>query len=903
MLKITPYTSASAAKWYFTGNRHEYYSELNESVGTWKGKGANRLGLHGEVSTDAFGALCDNLHPIMGSRLTARTKENRRIGYDLTFSPPKSVSIVHAFSRDQRIVQALEESADAAMLLVEADAKTRVRRGNQDIDRVTGELTWARFTHLTTRPVNGIPDPQLHIHCFAFNATFDGEERRWKAAQLGDIKATGAFYQTAFHTELGRRLEALGFSLTWNEKSFEIAGIPEHLIHTFSRRRKQIDDYANERGITSKRTRELLALMTREAKRHDLTPQHLHEEWASRITPDELALILACCPTQPQLDLIEHDPELENKAISYAMHSALERQSVIDERLFLEAAMRFGKGKLDIQRLRDRVTREPGLIRNQHEGCFVITTPQVIAEEQQMIAWVKAGRHILSPLARGHVPSAKLSDDQRRAVQSVLNSRDRMTAVIGKAGTGKTFMMQEAIAAIRSNGVSVQVCAPNSDTAHNTLLTAGFTDAVTLRAFLEKVEIYERARGGVIWIDEAGLVAQRDMVALMELADKIGARVILSGDTRQHRPVERGDALRILTSHTDLETVTLEKNQRQQGIYREIVDHLSEGQLLEAFTKMDAAGMIYELPGPERYDFIAGQYLKLWNGPGSVQIVSPTHSEGRKVTEAVRAALKQNGHLNDERQFVEFRRVDLLDADKQRPAAYQPGWVVEMIRSKGGYRAGERLTVSHINDDGLFVQHADGRSQRFDTRTLSKQFQVYQRETIDLAPGDRLRISKNGLDPSRRRLVNSTLHTVTGFTDAGDIQLDNGRVVPRDFGHIAHGYVTTSYVAQSKTVQHVIIAVSTESFGAVSREQQYVSTSRGRIAPTLVTDTKAGLFEACDASSHRLAALDLDRPSPPVIEPKPVQQRLLDQLGTLPMINEQLRIRLSISLYSSAPGL
>jgi conjugative relaxase-like TrwC/TraI family protein len=205
MLRITTSHSADAAKNYFdvalkTG---DYYTK---DIGTWGGKGAEILGLEGDVERKDFVALANNEWPgVSGKRLTARmnttrledvidkigmpTKDpetgrakkrevsNRRAGYDFTFSVPKLVSLYLAVNEDKVVEQMITEAVDETMAAIEARMETKVRKGYQQDNRCSPNMVYAKFVHGETRPVDGIPDPHYHIHVFSMNATFDAVEK------------------------------------------------------------------------------------------------------------------------------------------------------------------------------------------------------------------------------------------------------------------------------------------------------------------------------------------------------------------------------------------------------------------------------------------------------------------------------------------------------------------------------------------------------------------------------------------------------------------------------------------------------------------------------------------------------------------------------------------------------
>src|SRR6516162_1572438 len=291
MLRITQQGSAKDAKCYYA--TADYYSEGQELVGAWGGKGASRLGLSGTVDKCAFEHLCDNLHPLTGDPLTVRTRSERRVGYDFTFSVPKSVSLLYALSGDQDIMEAFRASVDETMRDIEAEMKCRVRMGGRDEDRITGEMTWAEFIHTTSRPVDGLPDPQLHAHVFCFNATWDDQEQRWKAGQFADIKRDGPYFQAAFRVRLANRLQDIGFGIERKRDDFEIAGIPKDLLKRFSRRTAQIEKVADRLGITDPKRKDGLGAATREKKGKPLGMDSLRKEWNKGLSDKERGQLAA----------------------------------------------------------------------------------------------------------------------------------------------------------------------------------------------------------------------------------------------------------------------------------------------------------------------------------------------------------------------------------------------------------------------------------------------------------------------------------------------------------------------------------------------------------------------------------------------------------------------------------
>lgn len=388
MLRITQNSAAAGAKSYYTGA--DYYTEGQELVGNWKGKGAQRLGLSGEVRKEDWEALCDNLDPNTGLALTQRQKRKRRVGYDFNFHAPKSVSLLYAMTQDERILDAFRESVDETMRDMESEMKTRVRVDGKNEDRTTGNLLWGEFVHLTARPVDGIPDPHLHAHCFTFNTTFDPIENRWKAGQFSGLKRDAPYFEAAFHSRLARRMEEMGLPVRRTKSGWELEGIPESAVKKFSRRTTLIEKEAKDKGIVDPDAKGELGARTRERKAKDLTLDELREQWRSSMTPDE-ALALDNVHDRIGGRVIPGDGKAAGEAVSRAVEHWFERNSVVPERRVLARALKNAVGAASLEHVTDALDRF-GLVTGTRDGQRFVTTREVLEEERRMIAFAREGR-------------------------------------------------------------------------------------------------------------------------------------------------------------------------------------------------------------------------------------------------------------------------------------------------------------------------------------------------------------------------------------------------------------------------------------------------------------------------------------------------------------------------------
>ena len=855
MIRISQQDSAAAAKSYYS--TADYYTEGQELVGSWGGKGAARLGLSGTVDKESFDRLCDNLDPRTGKQLTVRTRAERTVGYDFTFSVPKSVSLLYGRTGDEQILDAFRSAVDETMREMEAEMQTRVRTGNQDRNRVTGNMAWAEFIHTTSRPVDGIPDPQLHAHVFVFNSTWDHEEERWKAGQFRELKRDAPYFQAAFRVRLANRLQDLGFGIDRKRDDFEIKGIPADILKRFSRRTELIEKVAEEKGITNPDRKAELGAETREKKDRELSLPQLRDSWDARLTVQERHLLDGVYSRATRYGRPERG---ESRAVDHAIDHSFVRDAVLPERKLLTEALKRGLGAVTVEGVSQEMRQRP-LIRNEFEGRPMATTKEMLALESKMIAFTRDGRGRNRPLGDPDRPCSRewFNDGQKEAVRHVLGSRDRVMIVRGVAGTGKTTLEQEIGDALAEAGKPVVAIAQSVKASREVLREeAGFAMADTVARFLKDKYMHEAARNGVILVDEASQLGTRDMISVFEIAEQYNARVILVGDRRQHRSVAAGEPLRLLEDKAGLRVAEVTEILRQQGDYKKAAKALSEGQTGVAFEELDKLGWIREVDDKERYRVLADAYLAAAdekNAKGeykSALVVSPTHAEGGAITAAIRAGLKANGRISGEQVVTTWVPTHLTDAQKADATQYDDGYMLMFHQNAKGFQKGVRLVVG----DDVKPPVA-----------LADRFEVYRPLPVAFGVGDRIRVTAGGTTKDgEHRLSNGSMFTIQRFTKRGDIVVDHGWVIDRDFGHLTHGYVVTSHASQGATVDKVFIGLSSDSFPATNERTGYVAVTRGKEQALIFTDDKDSLLKAMSRPDVPLSASEVaesqKRPTP-----------------------------------------
>jgi conjugative relaxase-like TrwC/TraI family protein len=883
MLAAKAQYSLADAKRYFREHLSvgDYYTEGQQVRGQWFGKGAENLGLAGVTNMAEFVRLCENLHPQTGEQLTLRQKTtrmeidangvehqaaNRRVFYDFTFSPPKSVSLAALVCDDKRIVHAHEQSVVAALHQLQTFAATRVRKNGQCADRTTGNIVAAVFRHDTSRAL----DPHLHSHCILFNATYDPIEKQWKALQNHDMLAAQKFIENAYYHELARELVKFGYQIENKPRGdFEIKGVSPELIEKFSKRHRQIDDATKELLAREPEKangnvaaiRENIAHRERPPKVRDMALSRMQGSWEKQMSAPERDSLRKLTIVEPP---IVHAPAgVAEKAVAWAEEHVFERRSVVNEHELWRHALEHARGEnirlADIQ----AATGNRDYVRDEkHPGK--VTSREHLEREWEIVRLTDEGRGCCGSLAFDcRASNRQLDDEQRAAVERLVSSPDFVGLFRGGAGTGKSFTLREVQRELQAKNCAVLVVAPQRQQVMG-LEADGLANVETVSALLTRRQM---PRNAVVLVDEAGQIGGKQMHALLRMVKENNGRVILSGDTRQHGAVEATDALRAIEKYAGLQAVELTNIRRQNPAlakseaerqrieqYKQAVADARDGNLAESFNRLDKLNAIEQCTFANQHEKLAVRYLELAKANQSCVVVSQSWNEIHKVNDEIRAALKKEKRIGeDETAITAFLPVDLTDAQKRDARSYAPDSVLVFNRDVRSFKAGESAQMKSIADEHLLVE-SETRVAKIPFGQLGK-VTVCARKETPLSPGDRLQLKANGRSVENKKLANGELVTVAAVRPDGRIVLEDGRTLDRNFRQFVRGYAVTSYASQGKSVDYVLFSDSAVK-AATNNQQWYVTISRGKKGIHIFTGDKKALRENITRSGDRLLALD-----------------------------------------------
>ncbi|MDM0116782.1 MobF family relaxase [Variovorax sp. J22R133] len=493
-------------------------------------------------------------------------------------------------------------------------------------------------------------------------------------------------------------------------------------------------------------------------------------------------------------------------------------------------------------------------------------TPDARRSEIRILGIEKSGRGRVGPVVTPDkvdvmLAAGDLNAGQRDAVRMVLTATDRFVGIQGLAGTGKSHMLAKAVEGIKaktarvSAGQGYRVIGLAPYASQNEALATLGMESRTLASFLESGKQQNALdRKSIVFLDEAGVVPAHQLEKLMSIIERQGARLVLSGDRKQTHAVEAGKPFEQLQDAGMTKAFLTEIKRQKSEVIKAAVVHAANNEVPKAVQVLQPN--VVEVRSDQlRYERLARTYVSLpLEERHETLIVAGTNDARRAINARVREGLA----LPNGDQVAVLNNVDMTRAELRSAQSYESGQIVVPQRTYGQQLVkDEQLTVvAHdVQTNCLTVQRASGQQVTFDP-AKNYMLRLYERETVDLAPGDWVRISANSkslgiFNGERYEVAALDRQFVTLNAGTGNIKLDRAQPL-----HLQHGYASTIHSAQGLTKNRVLVEANTKSLTS-NRAVFYVAISRPRHDITLFTDDASKLGAAMSREPKKYAALEL----------------------------------------------
>ncbi len=890
---------------YYEDGADDYYANEGSAC-SWQGKGAKYLGLSGHVESDKVKELLAGNVDGENTRSFIRHDSRQRIGIDLTFSAPKSVSIHALVGEKVELIKAHDRAVEKAIERAESLAQARFKiKGKTRVEN-TGNLIVAKFRHETSRE----QDPHLHTHAVVMNLT-KRSDGKWRALRNDEIIKATRYLGMAYRSELAKELDAMGYEIRHGRDGlFELAGIDRKQLEGFSQRALQVEERLKEGGLTRESAtadqKQHATLETR-AKKTILEREVLFESWKNKaeglgICFDKKHVSRDYVKEAAISKSIDIEKQMAERAVRFAIKHLTERQSVMNESAIIKTGLVHAIGQTqvsDIEKAMKGLIEDGYLIREEtryiavsqkdgisqvrsdwvdtliKEGCtrsdakrFVkagiekgalvplsprYTTTTALIREKSILKMEKEGRGLVNPIMEqedviSHLSQTGLNKDQQEAARILLSSSNRITGIQGFAGVGKSYLLETVKGLTEKEGYQFKALAPYGSQV-KALRELG-VESNTLASFLKARDknINEKT---ILIIDEAGVVPTRQMEQALRLADRAGARVVLLGDIQQTKAIEAGKPFAQL-QEAGMETSRIEIIQRQKNeTLKEAVLLAAKGNTAQSLERLTSVQEIKN--DQKRWKVISKDYLKL---PEDQQektlIVSGTNEARRTINKHVREGLGLSGKGITLDILI---RRDTTQSERQHARYYRVGDVISPEKDYKG--AGlERGALYRVEESGLgkhlTVTDKEGKQIKFNPMVYSR-LSVYRPEKAEISIGEKVRINRN---EAKLDLANGDRFTVKAVDQKQVTLTDGKREVQLSTEkplHMEHSYATTIHSSQGLTSERVFIDKPT------SKDLYYVGISRAKTDARIYTDDRKELPKNISRESIKFTALDINR--------------------------------------------
>ena len=683
-----------------------YYREDGNAPMIWLGAGAENHGLTGKFKEGDFQKFDKMLKDgeIDGKKVQAQSNgEERRYGEDFTFSTPKSFSIAGITYGDSRLKEAFADSVqEIGVKELEKHFGAR-QKINGETNHVKAGAFGAVAMHETSRPAfdqngNLHIDPQLHAHVIFANLAEreDGEIRasHWQKFKTDTLKEISAKVDADFYN----RAVALGYELEKRGDSWEIKGIDHKTCEFMSARskdniEKELEKMELTRETASAELKQSITYSTRNVKA-DLTKDEvlaLQKENLEKLgvyqSQKDYVDAIKNGVRKSEIEMTPERKEEIIKDIKSGLRHLSERESVFKEDKLARHVIENSNIFITDKEIKQFQKEAGALISTKNDGTETyLTTKEALARDEKIITNLELGKgSMMNDLRKATQEEVErainnleykkgytLTDDQKNAISVSAKSDDRYIVIQGIAGTGKSVSAEAIKDIYLEKGYEVQGLA-QTNKAREGLADINI-DSKTIAKWANEGATFEK--NSVVIIDEAGLISSKDMLKIMNAAEKAEAKIILIGDQLQMRSIEAGGPFVLIQDHgADKAVLNTVMRQENQDI-KEIVNDFGKNDTKSALEKLSS--FAHEVEKGSSYDEkinnIAEKAAEIYLGKDMDKtiIITDTNNMRNQVNNYVRDGLQEKGIIGKEEETIQsLRSIDSTKESLKKVSTFQ----------------------------------------------------------------------------------------------------------------------------------------------------------------------------------------------------------------------------------------
>ena len=851
MLSISKPMGGAAASQYHKPD--DYY--LQEG-GSWQGRAAASLGLTGQIDHDDFDIVLEGKDPNTGEQLREIKGDNNRAAVDLTFSAPKSVSILSIFDENMKLAhdQAVANIVD---YLEENNIHTREQKNGSRQIINTKNLIAAKFDHLVSREL----DPQLHTHAVLMNLTRK-ENSDWRAIHNDSLYKDKMFLGRLYRNELAYQLRNRGYKIDITDRKqsfFEVEGVDSSLIERFSSRRAQVlkkfealKKSGAYKNASEGHLMEIAALGSRARKEKGINREALKADWENAIGDKKTLLVQIGRDAQERVsrdfhgvsnDLGGGDQEL-GKILIRAVKTRTSSEAVFEKKDILGETAKISLGVFSAEQIEtafETVLEEGSMVQlGCVKGIDVYSSREMQMMEQKIISLINQSRNRHSTLYKEAEINAyldrkedkqgwKFTAGQRDAVVAAVAGKDLITVIQGDAGTGKTTYAREIKDLIEERGGRVFGVGFTGKAAVE-LENVG-VESRTIDSFLNKqirfidqdgnsfssphgkkrlAESNDPGRRSVIDIpvgstlimDEASMTGNRHFYDLLNIGRDGNLKIIIQGDNKQLSSISAGRMHDILQSMDSVEKVMLHEvlRQRPGSSAYDIVQAFQDDSMKAALGQAREAGHLINyksrLEGLYRVAAMAAERQE------NLLVLVDTNRDRQQLNALIRASLIEKNVIAGEGVRLGTRSAVSMSGEGTTAAtSYKVGQEViatEYINKNIKSGDGGRIIKIDEGKNSIFVENGN-LVQEINVGFHGDKLSLFDVSARDFATGDKIVFLKND---NLLNVVNGSMGEIRSVSPDGNIAvvLSNGSEISfntgtegRASGRINYNYIDHAY--------------------------------------------------------------------------------------------------------------